>query len=324
MMRSFAPLADRTRTSLQQQNMVEPSTPKSHNPYAFSVIPENPDEVMFHRSLSQMQDQYSSIRSPFEQSYSQLDQQAPVSTLSRHNSVAEYPPTPLAHYGSFSASPYQDAIETLTTTPVPKAPAPVIGLTKVYVGGRPVAVPFQQPQQPAVIAHAPHAREEEYHPIPNNVIATVRFRRHSAKYFLRDVASVFQGIKNKAQMLGRYVIVEGDRGEDLGKIVVVDETEKTDGRLHVKRVATKEESHRWETTLRNEELRALEYAQQQALRLFTVEQLKIEDATFQYDKQKLTLWYHVPDRVYFVPLLKSLNQAYRCRIWMERCEESQE
>lgn len=321
-------LADRTIASLQQQNMVSPVTPKQHNPYAAAVIPENPEEVLMYRSLSQL-DSYA--RSPLLDNNATFGAEASVSPITQRSPLVEFP-TPMSPYGSFSASPYQDAVEALSVPPpMPRATtsATPVGLTKVYVGGRPMAVPAQSATASSpTMVREPRTQSspvaEELEPLlPKDIVVTVTFRRNEAHFAVHDSRAIFgSSVRGRSQVMGRYVLVEGDRGDDLGRITAVSDAAKDDmSRLpSVRRVATKDEITRFETTQRQEELRALEVAQQQAARFFANEQLSIEDATFQFDKQKLTLWYRVPDRVYFVPLLKALNQAYRCRIWMERLD----
>eukprot|EP00758_Cryptobia_borreli_P010415 Tbor_TRINITY_DN5563_c2_g5::TRINITY_DN5563_c2_g5_i1::g.13228::m.13228 len=87
----------------------------------------------------------------------------------------------------------------------------------------------------------------------------------------------------------------------------------------VTRNASQQEVDDYHYTQANDESRALSYAQEQCARCLPLD-ISIIDATFQFDRQKLTLWYTAPERVYFVSLLKVLNQRFRCRIWMERVE----
>lgn len=318
-------LTDRTHQSIQQQNTVS-ATPKSasitHNPYGATVIPENPEEVFLHRSMSsQMADVYGySGRSPYTSNLQYAGGQSP---LSYNNSFVEFPPVSPMLHNSFraTASPYAEPPSSSLESP--SAPAKQ-SLTKVYVGGRPVAVPSSQAAEVAPVeAMAPAPMLN----IPTDVMVKVQFRRTENRFTMRDVAKKIAGlnITDVKQLIDVHVVVEGDRGEDIGRIAAVEES-SADEPLNPKiakvlRIASRDEILRLETTLRQDELRALEFAQQQVARLFPAEQLSIEDATFQFDKQKLTLWYRVPDRVYFVPLLKTLNQAYRCRIWMERIDD---
>lgn len=317
-------LADRTAVSIQQQNIATPITPKRHDPYGVSVIPQNPEEVMMHRSLSQMDPTTSPLFA--RSTHSPYGFEATTSPLSRHASIVEFPP--VSPYGSFSASPYQEAVEALSVPPPLRMPAQP--LTKVYIGGRPMAIPSApqtQVSSPVVaspVAAAPSANTAVEEPqLTKDVVLTVAFRRGQSTYAVIDAPAVLGSARAKSQLVGRFVIVDGDRGEDIGRIVHANEATRGDDYQNlnlVRRFALREEVARYDA-MRIEEQRALEYAQQQAARLFPSEQLSIDDATFQFDKQKLTLWYRVPDRVYFVPLLKTLNQAYRCRIWMERMDE---
>jgi hypothetical protein len=316
-------LTDRTHQSIQQQNTATPSGRKSasvtHNPYGASVIPENPEEVLLHRSMSSQMDAYggyhaASCRSPYA-----VNPQAQLyggqSPLSFNNSFVEFPPISPMVSSFRGASPYAEP-PAMDSMPAKQS------LTKVYVGGRPVAVPSAHQAEAQEVASSAPAMN-----IPNELTVKVQFRRAEGRFLMRDVSKKIAGlnITDVKQLLDVYVIVDGDRGEDLGRVVCVDDNTSADDTVvakipKVQRIASREEILRMETTLRQEELRALEFAQQQVQRLFPTEQLSIEDATFQFDKQKLTLWYRVPDRVYFVPLLKTLNQAYRCRIWMERLD----
>ncbi|CUG87713.1 Hypothetical protein, putative [Bodo saltans] len=332
-------LTDRTQQSIQQQNTVV-ATPKSasttHNPYSASVIPANPEEVLLHRSMSQLDAYNYGGRSPYASTSLQGHQYGGHSPLSYNSSFVEFPPVSPMLQSSFRApSPYSEppALETPLVVHTKQA------LTKVYVGGRPVAVPsaaqpvVEVPPTPTATAveslatpAVPAAQPTAAHQLPNDVVVRIQFRRTESRFLLRDVAKKTAGmnITSLKQLMDTHVVVDGDRGEDIGRIVFVDENGCDDAVPtkipKVQRIASREEVQRMEA-LRQDELRALEFAQQQAARLFPAEQLSIDDATFQFDKQKLTLWYRVPDRVYFVPLLKTLNQAYRCRIWMERIDD---
>jgi hypothetical protein len=336
-------LTDRTHQSIQQQNTVV-ATPKSasttHNPYGASVIPANPEEVLLHRSMSQLDAYNYGGRSPYATTI-QTQQFGGHSPLSYNSSFVEFPPSsPMLQ--SFSApSPYAEAPQVLDTPIVVHTKQ---ALTKVYVGGRPVAIPSatqpvaEVPAAPTATVVAQHRESPRTsgapsapaaHRMPNDAVVRIQFRRTESRFLLRDVAKKTAGlnITSLKQLMDMHVVVDGDRGEDIGRIVYVDENGCEDSVPtkipKVQRLASLEEVQRMEA-LRQDELRALEFAQQQAARLFPAEQLSIDDATFQFDKQKLTLWYRVPDRVYFVPLLKTLNQAYRCRIWMERIDDRME
>ena len=46
--------------------------------------------------------------------------------------------------------------------------------------------------------------------------------------------------------------------------------------------------------------------------------LRVVDALYQFDGQKLTFVYMSPDRVDFRALLREMYASYRCRIWLDR------
>eukprot|EP00758_Cryptobia_borreli_P001161 Tbor_TRINITY_DN1992_c0_g1::TRINITY_DN1992_c0_g1_i1::g.3562::m.3562 len=90
---------------------------------------------------------------------------------------------------------------------------------------------------------------------------------------------------------------------------------------YIVRNANQEEVDDYHCEQKIEESKALIFAQEQCSRCLSPE-VCIIDATFQHDREKLTLWYTAPERVYFVSLLKVLNQRFQCRIWMERVKIS--
>jgi len=140
----------------------------------------------------------------------------------------------------------------------------------------------------------------------------------------------------KETIIGTRVVVEGDRGVDLGCIIAVERSPTADPAAAVAHISEEKEKGRKQPKalqlvlrsatcgeiaddecLEADEVEATAYAQAQARRLLG-SKLAIKAATFQFDRQKLTLHYTAAERVYFVPLLKSLNQRYHCRIWMEQ------
>lgn len=203
-------------------------------------------------------------------------------------------------------------------------------------------------------------------PLPDLIVVNVAFRRSTQLYIVRR-ASQLLGITTEPMLTGAHVMVEGDRGIDMGRITGIDclaskelvaaaasaspaefNTLMTSPSSTVEpsangnaanaynnansrprpvcrlakypfviRNATQEEVNNYHNVQVLEEARACQYAADQAARNIP-EGVEIVDCTFQYDRNKLTLWYVAAERVYFVPLLKVLNQRYRCRIWMER------
>ena len=118
--------------------------------------------------------------------------------------------------------------------------------------------------------------------------------------------------------VGEYVIVEGDRGIDLG--LVVDSSlvynRKLTGTM-VTRTATPDELDRWKSCHASE---------QDALRFVRnlVEKhripITVHGAEYQFDRKKLTFHYSTEaDHPEFKSLLRGCYRAFKCRIWMNNC-----
>lgn len=121
---------------------------------------------------------------------------------------------------------------------------------------------------------------------------------------------------------GQYVVVQGDRGMDIGVVVRINTdssksyVERTGPSGTVLRHATQREVDYWATDLKADEATALEHCRQRVVR----QQLPMEvrHAEYQFDKKKLTFYYESKVRVEFVGLLKELYREFGCRIWMEK------
>jgi len=121
---------------------------------------------------------------------------------------------------------------------------------------------------------------------------------------------------------GQYVMVAGDRGQDLGLVIRVNTedhkgyVERTGPQGTVSRAAYQKEVDYFHTGLRADELGALNLCRAKIQRLGLV--MDVQHAEFQYDKKKLTFYYESRARVDFVALLKDLYREFGCRIWMEK------
>ncbi len=124
-----------------------------------------------------------------------------------------------------------------------------------------------------------------------------------------------------------HVIVEGDRGEDLGQVHAVGElAEKRfagvahgkmlgDATRRVMRVATRDEIKRAQAlTEENETTRRAAMAQVRALGL----QMKLTDADWQWDRRKLTLFFTADKRVDFRTLVRDLAATFKARIELKQ------
>lgn len=123
---------------------------------------------------------------------------------------------------------------------------------------------------------------------------------------------------------GMHVVFEGDRGLDMG---IVDRVSPSSGYTStsdtamVVRNATREEIALW-----TEELPALAAEATKECSVLVASmglRMRVVEASFQLDKQKLTFFYETTEpRVDFRKLLIELFNRYRCRIWMEKKQKN--
>ncbi|EAN78239.1 hypothetical protein, conserved [Trypanosoma brucei brucei TREU927] len=121
---------------------------------------------------------------------------------------------------------------------------------------------------------------------------------------------------------GQYVVVEGDRGIDVGVVIRVNTdscktyVERSGPTGNILRYATQQEVDYWAIDLKEQEAIAVTYCQRRVHRhRFDME---IRHAEYQFDKKKLTFYYTAKARIDFVQLLKELYREFGCRIWMEK------
>eukprot|EP01012_Entosiphon_sulcatum_P021222 TRINITY_DN2599_c0_g1_i1.p1 TRINITY_DN2599_c0_g1~~TRINITY_DN2599_c0_g1_i1.p1 ORF type:complete len:247 (-),score=22.87 TRINITY_DN2599_c0_g1_i1:130-837(-) len=136
---------------------------------------------------------------------------------------------------------------------------------------------------------------------------------------------------------GEYVIVGGDRGEDLGIVVHTwagppsnrNEIEFEGSPVHmgaqpeigkVIRKATTKEIQYLHTVQAELEKRCAEVCQQKVLEHGLI--MVIVDAEYQFDRKKLTFYYDAAERQDFRDLVRDLYKLYRARIWMSKISPS--
>ncbi|EKF39218.1 cell cycle sequence binding phosphoprotein (RBP45), putative [Trypanosoma cruzi marinkellei] len=123
---------------------------------------------------------------------------------------------------------------------------------------------------------------------------------------------------------GEYVVVGGDRGEDIGLVThswTLGERDHNgekkwgEGVGRVLRVASALEVSQLQGVQTELEERAVEVAQKK------VEEhglpMCIVDAEYQFDRKKLTFYYRSQHRLDFRTLVRDLYKTFRARIWME-------
>ncbi len=143
--------------------------------------------------------------------------------------------------------------------------------------------------------------------------AEVGFKANRRGYF--TAASTEFGI-------GRYVVVEADRGEDLGEILslgrVAERKCSTSGgcetplpKRKIVRLATEKEIVALGRLRRDEErVRTRTRAKVSSLGL----KMKVTEAEWQFDRRKLTIYFTADRRVDFAGLVRELARSFRTRI----------
>lgn len=115
---------------------------------------------------------------------------------------------------------------------------------------------------------------------------------------------------------GDLVIVDGDRGKDLGKVTMVNvlpsEEEQEPAKV-IHRLAHANEVNMLLDKSRDE-AKALSIIQAKIKQKKLL--MDVVDAEFQWDRKKLTFYYVSEDRVDFRELVKDLFKIFKTRIWM--------
>ena len=174
--------------------------------------------------------------------------------------------------------------------------------------------PLVAPISPSMLVGDFNNDKDEAPPTPTSPAvcrALVQFKCHQTEY-----SSPIMVEK------GQYVVVQGDRGIDIGVVIRVNTdshksyVERTGPSGSILRHATQREVDYWATDLKADEATAVEFCQQRVIRHHL--SMEVRHAEYQFDKKKLTFYYDAKARVDFVQLLKELYREYGCRIWMEK------
>ena len=124
---------------------------------------------------------------------------------------------------------------------------------------------------------------------------------------------------------GEYVVVGGDRGEDIGLVTHswpagaardVTKTYAGVGLGKVQRIANVLEVSQLQGVQTELEARAVDVAQEKVVEHQLP--MRIVDAEYQFDRKKLTFYYQSQHRLDFRTLVRDLYKTFRARIWMEQ------
>ncbi|KAI8072830.1 PSP1 C-terminal conserved region-domain-containing protein [Gongronella butleri] len=169
----------------------------------------------------------------------------------------------------------------------------------------------------------------------NTLLYTVEFKSNR-----RDICYIMQD-DTLAPQLHDLVLVEADRGRDLGKVVristaneIMDTQNPTNAattptnananasdpeslaKCHVKRLfrlAEQDEIQSMETKQKEEEM-ALAFCRFKIIQKDLP--MQVINAEFQWDRRKLTFYFKADQRIDFRELVRDLFKTYKTRIWM--------
>ena len=113
--------------------------------------------------------------------------------------------------------------------------------------------------------------------------------------------------------IGDMIVVEGDRGQDMGRVLEVLPV-KGPSVARVTAYASQKDKDTL-ASLRKEEAAAVRLCQQR-VREHGIKNMKMEDVEFQYDGQKVTIYYSSNGSVDFRQLQRQLFRDFRCRVWL--------
>jgi len=113
--------------------------------------------------------------------------------------------------------------------------------------------------------------------------------------------------------IGDMVKVEGDRGLDMGRVLEVLPVQGP-SIARVTSIATKKDKEALATLLK-EEAAAVRLCQQR-VKEHGIKNMKIEDVEFQFDGEKITIYFSSTGFVDFRQLQRQLFRDFRCRVWL--------
>eukprot|EP01084_Bolivina_argentea_P051872 95360_1 len=118
---------------------------------------------------------------------------------------------------------------------------------------------------------------------------------------------------------GDHVIVEGDRGVDIGQVAdITNVTPAYPVPLKIVRRATSKDMEAFQHKVRKEQVVS---QQVQALAESLSLGVQIVDTEFQFDNNKLTVFFEGRKQIDFRKLQRSLFREHRCRIWLSNMGE---
>ncbi len=131
--------------------------------------------------------------------------------------------------------------------------------------------------------------------------------------------------------VGDFVIVECDRGEDLGVVTGSVKMSEFVERRYLTKASLDDDANdvgrilRLATVAERQQLPEKYHDEQNIIQVCTQLSsvtfklpMRVLDAEYQYDRRKLTIYYAADTRIDFRELVRDLFSAYRTRIWMKK------
>lgn len=168
-------------------------------------------------------------------------------------------------------------------------------------------------------------------PLLGSYIYQVQFKAASRYYVTNPMSK-----EAETTAVGDFVIVEAERGHDLGVVTAMLTTQQfTEKRLYSPGINA--ENSRVRRIIRGatlaerqtlpdkhiEEESVFEYCCQLVMTVHALP-IKLYSAEYQFDKKKLTIYYDSAGRVDFRALVRDLYAAFKVRIWMEKINLQEE
>eukprot|EP00759_Apiculatamorpha_spiralis_P031330 PhF_6_TR33000/c0_g1_i1/m.48624 len=148
---------------------------------------------------------------------------------------------------------------------------------------------------------------------------SVAFKRESDTFRV-EPNDARGGDGGRVLQVGDYVLVEGDRGQDIGYVTKVffNDTRHSSRQAasyasNVVRRASEEDKEKLKS-MREEEALAASLCRQRVSEYQL--KMKIEDVEFQFDGGKITVYYSSKGPVDFRQLQRQLFRDFRCRVWL--------
>jgi len=122
--------------------------------------------------------------------------------------------------------------------------------------------------------------------------------------------------------IGENVVVEGDRGIHMGVVTAVNVAAPADGQepARVVRRPSAKDAQLWESLCAKAAV-ATTFAQESVKDLALSKLMRVADAEYQLDQNKLTIFFRSELLVDFRKLQRVLFKEFRCRVWLVNLDE---